>query len=184
MTHDPNTTELAKNVTVQSYRQWVQSGETTQIADFVKQRVTERFLSPVRDSHAAHGFAMMAVACLMIESLESFRQGWTDTRYRSNEAFRLFFENNQPLDAFKPVADEFYLGVRCGILHQAETTGGWRIRRSGELIENRQINAAEFLSRLELCLDRYCDELKALPSNSPPWDKLRTKMDAICRNTE
>jgi hypothetical protein len=69
---------------------------------------------------------MMAVSCLMIEALECFRQGWIDTKERGKgaQAFRLFFDTAEPLKEFRGYAPAFYTHVRCGILHQAETTGG------------------------------------------------------------
>ncbi len=70
----------------------------------------------------------MAISCLMIGALESFWQGWADARQRSREAFRSFFQRcagqGLELDIFTKLADDFYEGVRCGILHQAETTSG------------------------------------------------------------
>jgi hypothetical protein len=48
------------------------------------------------------------------------------------------------------------------ILHQSETTNGWRILRSGPLFikESKTINATIFLNRLDKCLETYCDKLR------------------------
>lgn len=40
---------------------------------------------------------MMAVACLMIEALESFYQGWPDTNGRSKDAFCKFADWNSEI---------------------------------------------------------------------------------------
>jgi hypothetical protein len=122
-------TELAKGFTVRDYRQAVKDQNATAIADGIRQRFHERYLTPITGT-TKHGFTMMAGACLTIEALESFRQGWsrTDKNGRSPETFRLFFDS---FDSFKPFRGlDFYKHVRCGILHQAETTGGWKISRS------------------------------------------------------
>ena len=56
------------------------------------ERFTERYLRPVAgNSECKHGFTMMAVSCLMIESLESFRRGCPNTIRRSEAAFESFF---------------------------------------------------------------------------------------------
>jgi len=45
----------------------------------VRLRFAERYLDPILDSPKRHGFAMMAICCLMVEALESFRNGWSKT---------------------------------------------------------------------------------------------------------
>jgi len=72
---------------------------------------------------------MMAVSCLMIEALECFLQGWSSSENRSKAAFCLFFDAHDQFKDLRGYGQHFYKNVRCGILHQAETTGGWRIRR-------------------------------------------------------
>ena len=130
----------------------------------------------------------MAICCLMIEALESFWRGWSDTRGRSGEAFRSFFrrclEQNLELGVFSQQADDFYEGVRCGILHQAETTRGWRIRRKGPLFDQstKTINATKFHDQLENALKRYCDELKQSEWDSEIWCNLREKMKRVIEN--
>jgi len=129
----------------------------------------------------------MAISCLMIEALESFWRGWPDTSTRgtSRDAFCSFFhrclKQNSELGVFFKHADNFYKGVRCGILHQAETTNGWRIRRTGSIFnsETKTINATKFHYELEKCLQRYCDLLKNLNWDDKVWQNLRKKMKAI-----
>jgi hypothetical protein len=76
---------------------------------------------------------MLAVCCLMVEALESFRNGWKGTqgiKGGCEAAFRSFFEAHDQFKDLRPVASEFFKHVRCGILHQAETTGQWTVNRS------------------------------------------------------
>jgi hypothetical protein len=173
-------TQLASGFTVADYRQAVASKDGTAIASAIGRRFRERYLTPVT-SGTKHGFAMMAAACLMIEALESFRQGWsrTDKNGRSPETFRLFFESS---DAFKPFRGlDFYKHVRCGILHQAETTGGWKIVRKGPIFEpsTLTINATTFVRALSIELDGFCVDLEATAWDDPKWDKVRNKLKAI-----
>lgn len=173
-------TELATGFTISDYRQAVKDQNAAAIADAIRRRFRERYLTPITGA-TKHGFTMMAGACLSIEALESFRQGWsrTDKNGRSPETFRLFFDS---FDSFKPFRGlDFYKHVRCGILHQAETTGGWKISRKGPIlqIDTLTINATRFVDALSTALDRFCEDLKATPWNAPKWKKVRHKMDAI-----
>ena len=89
------------------------------------------------------------------------------------------------LPHFKATHD-FYEGVRCGILHQAETTLGSRIRRDGELLKIegpiRTVNAEEFVTRLKHALDGYRADLKTGPWDDELWKSLRVKMKRNCAN--
>jgi hypothetical protein len=130
----------------------------------------------------------------MIEALESFRQGWGDTnagmpfrgktRSKGEVAFHYFFGHNEEFKDFRRYPQEFYKHIRCGILHQAESTGGWRITRKGPLFDapTKTINATLFLNKLRKSLEGYCEELKSSDWNSPLWDNLRKKMQVICEN--
>ena len=48
------------------------------IADAIHRRFKERYIDPI-SALGVHGFTKMAIACLMIEALESFQRGWPDT---------------------------------------------------------------------------------------------------------
>src|SRR5437867_914631 len=108
-------TELAKGFTVSDYRRAVKDQNAAAIADAIHRRFRERYLTPITGT-TKHGFTMMAGACLTIEALESFRQGWTrtDKKGRSPETFRLFFDAADSFKAFR--GRDFYKNVRCGIL--------------------------------------------------------------------
>ena len=131
---------------------------------------------------------MMAVACLTIEALESFRRGWPDTSRRGagEHAFCSFFDAHDSFAPFRGHAREFYKGVRCGILHQAETTLGWRIRRDGDLLKIggaiRTVNAKKFITALKQAIEAYRDQLMAAPWDDELWKALRIKMERICKN--
>ncbi len=141
-------TLLSSSVTIADYLRLEEAKDRVRISSFILERFTERYITPLRvDPHKKHGFCTMAICCLLIEALESFWQGWPDTEGRSKNAFCSFFkrcsEQNSELGELSQQADDFYVGVRCGILHQAETTNGWRIRRIGPLFDHstKTINA-------------------------------------------
>lgn len=181
--------KLASGFTVGDYLDAVDARNREVIAEGIHRRFTERYLQPVSDTAAKrHGFTMMAIACLMIEALESFRRGWGDTSQRGQgkQAFCSLFDAEGAFAPFRGHAADFHKGVRCGILHQAETSLGWRIRRDGDLLSVnagiRTINATKFVCALRKALARYRDILKAAAWEDEIWVLLRKKMDRVCAN--
>jgi len=69
-------------------------------------------------------------------------------------------------------------------LHQAEVTGGWRIRRVGALLENKTINAYKFLKAMETSLSRFCKELNENDWDDIIWINVRKKIPFIINNCE
>ncbi len=178
----PDETELARGYSVARYRRLEAAKNKKAIANLLSRRFTERYLAPtLAKRNIRHGFTSMAVACLMVEALESFQQGWVDTRDRSKDAFRFFFNAHNQFSPFRSRAERFYYDVRCGILHQAETRGGWKIRRKGPLLDGeRTVNATAFLRTLGRVLKAYCRHLVQEDWESDLWKKCRKKMNAIC----
>jgi hypothetical protein len=182
---DPKDTELAKDFTVRQYEAARDARQREVIADAIQRRFTERYVTPATTGEQ-HGFTMMAVACLMIEALESFHQGWETSERQSKAAFCFFFDRENLFQDFRGYGQQFYNNVRCGILHQAETTAGWKIVRENALFDSisKTINAAEFLNRLRQALAAYCAALKAADWDSPNWKKVSKQMKAICANCQ
>lgn len=176
---------LSTHCTVAQFLAHVEAQDANAIASFVVDRFEERYLVPISgDPKIKNGFTIMAVSCLMIECLESFRRGWPNTKNKSELAFCSFFSYWDPFADFRAVSGEFYMHVRCGLLHQAETTGGWRVVRSGPLRTDRTINATRFLTCLRAVLRSYADQLRQSEWDSEIWKCFRKKMDTICANTE
>jgi hypothetical protein len=175
---DANKIELASGFTVGNYKTAVAAQEKKAIADALRRRFNERYIEPVTGKNK-HGFAMMAISCLMIESLESFHHGWENSNGRSEAAFCRFFDNHSQFNSFRGHFAQFYKNVRCGIVHQAETTGGWRVIRKGALFDagSLTINATSFLKLLREVLDAFCDGL-----TTADWNSVRKKMKALCDN--
>jgi hypothetical protein len=176
-------TKLSSSMTVSRYRKLVKAGDRAALGDFIVERFYERYFRPICNSRSKHGFTIMAIACLTIETLESFYQGRPDTKGESKKIFRAFFKRNSALNAFGENGDWFYTDIRCGILHQAETRGGWKIRRKGALFDsqNKGINAAALLKQLQKSVAHYATELQ---SDDILWENFCKKVDAICANCE
>ena len=71
---------LSKSTTRTRYREMETAKNRTGIADFIRERLTERFIDPVDSTprEQKHGFTTMALSCLLVETLESFWHGWPD----------------------------------------------------------------------------------------------------------
>ena len=177
-----------KSITVDDYDTMVKAKDRPQIADFLYHRFFSRYVKPFTcptndyKSRYKNGFAMMATACLMIEALESFYQGWETTQDRGEKVFNSFFARFPRMSPFKNVG--FYKNVRCALLHQAETAGGFKIERSGPLFDepSKTINAKRFHDALEECLKDYSNLLRTSDWDSEPWDNCRRKMRSIVNN--
>ncbi|MEC4724277.1 hypothetical protein HWQ46_01780 [Shewanella sp. D64] len=187
------TVELSSAVFSSDIAKFQKNGDKNSIVELVRQRFQERFFEPFKSNEAKHGFSMMAVSCLMIEALLSMQQGLnksTDAKRADKstksgtELFSEFFSSSKYLTDFAMLGDEFYPHIRNGILHQAETTGGWRIRRSGNIVcsETKIINATKFMKALESELEHYLVTLKNKELSDPLWVNLMKKIGFIAEN--
>jgi hypothetical protein len=174
--------------TANQLREWLSSHETAQIAQFLKARFEERYFNPIESMEAnkKNGFLTIAICCMTVEALESFRRGWPSSENHSKEAFRGFLTQQLRFAAFNAYAEGFYYKVRCGILHHGETKGGWRIRRSGPLFDpaSLTINATRFHRQLHGVLLDYVAELNQSPYKSPIWKNARKKLSNVVANCE
>jgi hypothetical protein len=126
--------------------------------EFFLSRLELRYLGPIKvlqenGTFQGEGFSIAAIQCSLIEFLESASLGMSyrylkkgetlgPFEYSSSSATFIHFLttrtpfNNEFTDS---VARDFYEGIRCGLLHEAQTKNGWRIWASGSSI----IDAAE-----------------------------------------
>ncbi|MBI2485610.1 MAG: hypothetical protein HYW01_01340 [Deltaproteobacteria bacterium] len=141
------------------------------------------------------GFAVLALDCLLIETLQQFRKGLPATPQGRGEAGK-FFESFLTETSFssyfnnKELASMFYNQIRCGILHQGEVKENSRvlIRKVTPLVSftaDRRgiiINRKLFHKQLVNEFEQYLSQLRD-PSNSDLRSKFKKKMDHICRVT-
>lgn len=173
---------LSSSVTVADYLGLVARDERKAVGAFIKQRFEERYLAPALDANTRHGFSMMAIACLTIEALQSFRLGLGSTRNMSGAMFTAFFKDHRGFADFAD-GDWFFMHIRCGILHLGEARGGWRILRRGVLVDKhaRTINATRFLKELRAAVNAYATDLEG---DDQLWSLFEKKMKQVVKNCE
>jgi len=139
---------------------WRQLSETLVIGDatspwdtafdeFFFQRLESRYLKPIRvlqdkGSWEGEGFSIVSIQCALLEFLAACRGGLI---YRhknpappheynmSGDLFATFLSTTAPFNTLfkREDAVEFYRQVRCALLHEARTKGGWIIHSSGRI---------------------------------------------------
>ena len=175
--------ELSSSFSSESWQELKESRDVVQIVTMLRHRYHERYFDPFKHNKAKHGFSMMAVSCLVIESLVSLKRGWKQTKAKGSKVFDEFFSESKYFADFVGLGGEFYSHIRCGILHQAETTGGWRIRRdaSAPIVckELKVVNATKFLNNLEREFDLFLVELEGKDFDSHEWKNVVKKIDFI-----
>lgn len=166
-------------------------------------RIKTRFLDPVdwileRGARQGEGFAVMAVLCILIEFLESFRQGVTfvnGARTQPNEynssrlLFRSFLTTQDPFNQYfhdTAMADGFYANIRCGLLHEASTKHTSKIKatRDHRIIEcipgdtsNFVVYREQFHLAVKNYVERYREELR---EDQALQRAFLRRMDDIC----
>ena len=99
------------------------------MVEIFEDRIEGRFLSPIRhiasdrDIGEFAGFSILALDCLIIETMHQFHRGIDETENNHSKAFWEFFRDSE---FFRPHfskkrAEIFYSHIRCGLLHQAQT---------------------------------------------------------------
>jgi hypothetical protein len=189
-----------ENVTVGMYEEWMRTANNKEedkekIANLIHDRLYRRYLKPFDFNDEEYkkeyknSFSIMANNCLLIETLESFYKGWENTSSRSELAFLKFFSRDENFQEFaiNDMPSIFYKNIRCGILHQGETTGGWRISRGNNEtsvlnIENKFIHSVLFQNKLKTALKNYRDSLIEDSWTSPLWKKTKKKMKSVINN--
>lgn len=135
-----------------------------------------------------NGFLIMTSCSLLIETFASFLVGQNETpRGKSADMFNNVFEyaetKKNDLKQFKNGL--FYGKIRCGLLHQGETYGKFKITRKGlKLLDNETIDAILFLKNLKSLLQNYKDDLSDGNWDSKEWDACRLKIRFIISNAK
>lgn len=158
-----------------------------------ERRISERFFDCIDVLIAADlksdtftpGFSIVALCCLLTETLQVFRQK-PKNKLATSDQFKQFLARAGFSNAFADpkIAESFVVGVRHGILHEAETRG-WVIQRdkpTGQIIEERggryALNRTEFYAALQKEFRDYVRELRD-PANLALRIRFVEKMDEI-----
>lgn len=161
----------------------------------LEDRLQSRYLEHVRVllRRKTGQFAALALDAALIECLEQFRRGVGKTpNGKGAQYFQTFLTETAFRDHFTAeTARLFYRTIRCGLLHQGETTRSSRIKRRSDLplvtaTKDRKglvLNARLFHEKLEQVVRRYLDELRT-PGSTESRRAFRRKMNFICRMEE
>jgi hypothetical protein len=159
------------------------------LADLILHRLKDRYITPLEKVPVRfrNGFLMMAAACLMIETFQCFREGGRDTQGKGvgKATFKRFFDYYAT--EFGGIdGEEFYTKIRCGILHQAQTHGSYRILRKGSIFDSaeKSINATAFLEALKIIVEDYVRDLRVQDMRASSWTNALLKIGYICEAVE
>jgi hypothetical protein len=99
-------------------------------------RIQTRYLEHIDRiiGHHTSGFAVLALDCTLIETLEQFRRGKRKTPSKKGEAYFVAFLTGTSFRKHfgEDTAKMFYRQIRCGLLHQTETLDS-RVKRNSKL---------------------------------------------------
>lgn len=173
------------------------NGWTEAFINFYKQRLDLRYLNPIKvmqqhGTFTGEGFAIAAIQCTLIEFLESTEQGINyvygkpgqHEYFKSAPVFVSFLTERHPFKSVftKEAAQDFYEGVRCGLLHEAQTKNGWRIWGGNALqgriadVDNRIVDRDNFQTALLEYIEDYGNRL---PNDPVLQAALLRKFDAL-----
>jgi hypothetical protein len=175
----------------------------TAFEGFFRERLQSRYFAPIEALKASkrmrgEGFAIVAIQCSLIEFLGATLEGKAyrfrrkgdpelgEFEYdRSKDMFVRFLQTATPFKAvFRSgdLAEDFYTGVRCGLLHEARTKNGWTIR--APLQQGRMVDANakiiwrdDFQRSLEEFVDWYGS---TLPKDALLQQAFIRKFDGLC----
>jgi hypothetical protein len=147
---------------------------------FHRARIDTRYLGPIasiqkHDQQVGEGFAIVALFCALLEYLESCERGYNFrfvpnrnttlqpyeyNQYQAAGYFKDFLRTRMPFNTLVPAAlvDSFYRDVRCGLLHEARTNGGWTISTKpsrGQLVSQHGGQITLFRNELVPALEKY-----------------------------
>jgi hypothetical protein len=201
--------ELARGWPVSRVETCLNAGQKDLLVSMIQQRYQERFLEPFRTLRSAkdhvrgYGFAIMALCSLLIESLQSYRYGLPTTHegeYASLASFSPPPEYDIPkaerksgtqvfVDFFSFAAHQvlfpgvdgktYYSVIRNGLLHQAQTKGGWKIRIGQTHLWNephKSVDRNKFADALTCAFNQYLEELNRAAWDDDIWRKARRKL--------
>ncbi len=113
---------------------WVASpAEWKRATKVVEGRIRTRFLDSANQLQAVAyaGFAILALDCLLIETLQAFKNGkHAETPKESRRAYETFLTSSPRFQKYfsSPRVEDFYTNVRNGLLHDGETRKGWLVK--------------------------------------------------------
>lgn len=163
--------------------------------DYFEKRICERFIEPINilieseikktAVEKKFGFTVLAIDFMLVETIQSFIEGKSNTIGKSKKVFKRFLmERDNFKDYFESKFDpgDFYTNFRCGILHQSQTFGETKVWAIGELIRNVGkyiiVNRELFHEKVIAEFNLYLQKLRKQDDNNL-IEKFKDKMDYI-----
>jgi len=156
-------------------------------------RVEERFIGPIKALEDVDGpklipgFAILALDCLLIDTLQSFREGRVSRSDSDTRPFTAFLKSQRFKDGgFKSKDREDFVDyVRNGLLHNGETRGDWKVNLRRPVMlhkdlvtKTRTLNRKLFHAAVVEEFEEYFKELRdGVPEGR---ERFLRRMDAIC----
>jgi hypothetical protein len=199
---------LAANWTASEVRSCLRRKDKDGLIRFLRERHQERFFQPIRHLKVApeniqgYGFAVMALCALLVETIQSYRDGLPTTysrelgrlRNRSRvptayripqtpqvngkKTFQRFFRAYQKNFGGLSGA-HFYRNIRNGLLHQGQTKAGWTLWKRGSRVwdaKQKKIFRDDFAESLETSFEIYLAALEKQKWNSRLWTNTARKI--------
>lgn len=157
--------------------------------DIFEDRIAGRFVNQITtlsNNINSNGFAIMALNCLLIETLLQFKLGTDETPSYNRDHYANFLTSEFPFvfDSQRK-ARRFYSDIRCGILHSAQTKDKSRLTCDTHYVINLRngifsVSVYEFSIMLQQYLAGYIQKLRN-PSEIVLRQNFIAKMDLVCR---
>ena len=156
--------------------------------DIFYERIYGRFLKPadlLSNEVEKNGFAIMTLLTPVIETLAQFKEGINNSRGCSKDLYIRFLQSEfSDLFNRQKLAESFYHGVRCGILHSAQTQNNVVLTTQDVPIrvDNNRcifINVPRMLERVKCYIKEYTERLVAGEDRELRCNFI-TKMECIC----
>lgn len=175
---------------------WVKAVE-----EFFHDRMKTRYLEPIAAIQQGgrgigEGFAMVSLQCALIEFLESTVEGKNykfkgalgpHDYNKSGPLFVSFLTKREPFkeDFTEASAKDFYMLVRCGLLHEARTKGTWRIHDKNA--DNKIMKPGPILYRdvLQRGIIKFiADYVATVPKDTNLQAAFIRKYEHLCKSTD
>jgi hypothetical protein len=170
----------------------------------LERRLYERYIEPAEtlikaEEHLSNtskkfGFTILAINCLLVETIQSFYEGQEDSKGKSRDIFCNFLTKranfSKHFTAWRD-AEDFFYNFRCGILHQAQTNNKTKVHATGDLISNSSgftiVNRIAFHDAVKAEFETYIEELRKNIANRKTthkvlFDNFEKKMKFIATN--
>ncbi len=154
-------------------------------------RIKGRYINPAQELISNvnnNGFAVMAIVCLLIETMYQFTRGIDRTENGNKDKYSNFLIELLRAEnclVSKKVAIQFYDCIRCGILHQGQTKNGSRLSTSDKGViwvedDVLFVSVSQLLDVVARYVNDYESRLRDL-NNVSLRTNFISKMDYICK---